>query len=73
MQTWQDVVAEFPADIAERILPPALKGERGAPQPADVSAEERDVLELLSGDDALRIDALAKHRRGTPRPNWRAC
>ena len=63
VQTWQDVVAEFPADIAARILPPELKREKASaasPIPADVSDEERAVLRLLSGDEAVHIDALAE-------------
>ena len=64
VQQWQDVVAEFPADIAARILPPELKRGRAtsaaAAVPADVSAEERAVLKLLSSDDPAHIDALAE-------------
>ena len=56
------MVAEFPAEIAARILPPALKKEKaaGTTTPAGVSDEERAVLKLLSGDEAVHIDALAE-------------
>lgn len=63
VQTWQDVAAEFPPDIAARILPPALKrGEsasQNAPAPADLSSAESAVFKLLSTDEPLHIDALA--------------
>ncbi|HEY9283910.1 MAG TPA: DNA-processing protein DprA [Pyrinomonadaceae bacterium] len=64
VQQWQDVVAEFPADIAARILPPELKKETAAAAaatvPAGVSDEERAVLKLLSGDEAVHVDALSE-------------
>jgi DNA processing protein len=63
VQTWQDVVAEFPPDIAARILPPEMKKGKAAAAaatPADVSDEERAVLKLLSGDESVHIDELAE-------------
>ena len=62
VQTWQDVVAEFPQEIAARILPPELKQAKAAvaATPADVSAEDRAVLKLLPSDEAVHIDALAE-------------
>ena len=69
IQTWQDVVAEFPPDIAARILPPGLKGEgKGAPAaaaPADLTEAERSVWSVLSPDEPAHIDALAG-RSGLP-------
>ena len=64
VQTWQDVVSEFPAEVAARLLPPELKkGEAtvvAATAPADASEGERAVLKLLSGDESVHIDALAE-------------
>jgi DNA processing protein len=62
IQTWQDVVAEFPAEVAARILPPELKQAKAAvaTMPADVSEDERAVLRLLLSDEAVHIDALAE-------------
>jgi len=65
VQAWQDVVAEFPPEIAARILPPEpKKGSRrrdvGAPLPADLSDGERAVIKLLSTDEPAHIDALAE-------------
>ena len=67
VQTWQDVVSEFPPDIAARILPPELKREKAAAAaatvPADASEEERAVLKLLSCDESVHIDELAEATR----------
>jgi DNA processing protein len=65
IQTWQDVVAEFPPDIAARILPPELKGDgkrrpAAAPAPADLTEAERSVWSVLSVDEPAHIDALAE-------------
>src|SRR5215213_9836291 len=65
IQAWQDVVAEFPPDVAARILPPGMKGEGKSPPagvtsaPADLTEAERGVWALLSADEAAHIDALA--------------
>ena len=64
VQTWQDVVAEFPPDIAAQILPPELKraGQRppaASAAPAALTEAERSVWALLSPDEAAHIDALA--------------
>ena len=66
VQAWQDVVAEFPPDIAARILPPGMKEEGGAaaaskpsPAPADLSEAEGKVYKLLSTDEPTHIDELA--------------
>jgi DNA processing protein len=65
VQTWQDVVAEFPPDIAAQILPPELKKEgKRSPSaisvPADLTEAERRVWSSLSADEAAHIDALAE-------------
>ncbi|HEX8501696.1 MAG TPA: DNA-processing protein DprA [Pyrinomonadaceae bacterium] len=68
VQQWQDVVAEFPAELAARLLPPEPKREgregrardgSAAPLPAGLSDDERAVLKLLSADEPAHIDALA--------------
>ncbi len=65
VQQWQDVVAEFPKEIAAAILPPPLtKGENGAIpmqaelRPADLDAVEQQVWKLLAPDAAVHIDEL---------------
>jgi DNA processing protein len=65
IQTWQDVVAEFPPDVAAQILPPELKKEgRRSPAaqvaPDDLTEAERSVWGVLSADEAVHIDALAE-------------
>jgi len=65
IQQWQDVVSEFPPDIAARILPPESKekGEAAAAQtrePADLSEPERAVFKLITTDAPAHIDALAE-------------
>lgn len=66
VQQWQDVVTEFPPELAARILPPETgKKKRGAQTlatataPADLSESERAVFQLLSADEPAHIDALA--------------
>src|SRR5215216_2918583 len=62
IQTWQDVVTEFPPDVAARILPPGMKGEGERPPaaaaaaPADLTEAERRIWALLSTDEAAHID-----------------
>lgn len=69
VQTWQDVAAEFPAEIAARLLPPEPKAEgkgRGPKEPAlpaDLSEQERAVLKLLATDEAAHVDALSERTR----------
>ena len=66
VQAWQDVVAEFPPEIAAAMLPPEVKGKgKGksnaeAPLPADLSDGERSLLKLISADEAAHIDALSE-------------
>jgi len=66
VQQWEDVVAEFPTEIAAALLPPEVKG-KGArkskderPLPSDLSDGERVLLKLISSDEAAHIDALAE-------------
>ena len=63
VQTWQDVAAEFPPEIAARMLPPEPSREdvkaREPTLPPDLSEAERAVMRLLSSDDAVHIDALS--------------
>jgi DNA processing protein len=71
VQQWQDVVAEFPSEVAAALLPPAperegkTRGGREAPLPADLSEDERAVLKLIPADEPAHIDALAV-RSGLP-------
>lgn len=66
VQQWQDVVAELPADVAARLLPPEpKKREKGVVEqlslvPGDLSATEHAIWKLLSTDEPLQIDALAE-------------
>jgi DNA processing protein len=68
VQQWQDVVAEFPQEIAAGILPPE-SGKKGsaaagaADVPAGLSDAERVVYGLLKTDDPVHIDALAESSR----------
>ncbi|MEP7212946.1 MAG: DNA-processing protein DprA [Acidobacteriota bacterium] len=64
VQQWQDVVAELPADIAARILPPKIdepehNGKRNAETaPADLSQNELKIWKLLVPDEHVHIDSL---------------
>ena len=66
IQQWQDVVAEFPPEVAAAILPPEPKkkgaGARAddAPLPQDLSGPERAVLKLITADEPAHIDGLAE-------------
>jgi DNA processing protein len=67
VQTWQDVAAELPPDIAAQLLPPATKKEDASALveqlrlvPADLTRSEDAVFKLLSTDDPAHIDALAE-------------
>src|SRR5918997_785039 len=65
IQAWQDVVSEFPPDIAAAILPPEVKA-KGEPsharphEPAGLSEPERAILNLIKTDEPAHIDALAE-------------
>lgn len=65
VQQWQDVVAELPAEIAAAILPPPIDKEKDVserPQlplvPADLTAHERTVWDILNPDEPIHIDIL---------------
>jgi DNA processing protein len=65
VQAWQDVAAEFPADIAARLLPPELNHTEGAGPaavraPENLSEVERAVLKQITTDEPAHIDALAE-------------
>ncbi|HYG80322.1 MAG TPA: DNA-processing protein DprA [Pyrinomonadaceae bacterium] len=66
VQQWQDICEELPQEIAVQLLPPETKKkeeENPARQlrlaPADLSATEHAVYQLLSTDEAVHIDELA--------------
>ena len=70
VQTWQDVAAELPPEVAARLLPPEPKKRELAaetPAPADLSEDERAVFGLLAPDEPAHIDALAE-RSGLTMP-----
>ena len=64
VQQWQDVVAEFPSEIAATILPPKIdeqkrdNGKQHKSAPADLNDNERKVWQLLRPDSATHIDNL---------------
>lgn len=64
VQTWQDVAAELPREVAARLLPPEPRRGGGAgaeaAAPPDLSESELAVYRLLSTDEPVHIDALAE-------------
>jgi DNA processing protein len=66
VQAWQDIVAEFPPEIAASILPPESGKKKGAGHsnetalPSDLSDAERAVIKLLTTDEPVQIDSLAE-------------
>ena len=64
VQQWQDVIAEFPQEIAAGILPPEsgrkTKAGGASDIPAGLSDGERAVYALLATDEPIHIDALAE-------------
>jgi len=64
VQQWQDVVTEFPSEIAAEILPPKIdkKDSRRKTSkqksPKGLSKSEKRVYELLTPDEHLHIDIL---------------
>lgn len=67
VQQWQDIVAELPAEIAAKILPPKTddRKQREKSQnenyiPPDLSPNETTVYKALSLDDATHIDILVE-------------
>jgi DNA processing protein len=69
VQTWQDVITEFPTEIAARILPPEPKKREQSVAdgvkfvPEDLSDVEQVVFKSLSADEATHIDELAESCR----------
>ena len=64
VQQWQDIVAEFPPDLAARLLPPgpkksARRADAAAALPEDIPESARHVLGLIPADEPAHIDALA--------------
>ncbi len=65
VQQWQDVVTELPQEISAAILPPKLD-EKDADEkpkqqnlaPAGLSANERNIWQMLSADEPIQIDSL---------------
>src|ERR1051325_7318960 len=65
VQTWQDVVPEFPPDMAASILPPEVKAKDEPShtqprEPAGLSEQESAVPNLIPTDEPAHIDALAE-------------
>lgn len=64
VQSWRDVVAELPAEIASAMLPEKKEGRQTAAQLtldlSDLAESERAILNLLSPDEPAHIDALAQ-------------
>ncbi|MGD9588687.1 MAG: DNA-processing protein DprA [Pyrinomonadaceae bacterium] len=66
VQQWQDIVAEFPSDIAAAILPPRVESENGGGasqqrpelRPSGMNDSESRVWDLLSPDEPVHIDVL---------------
>ncbi len=62
VQHWQDVVSEFPAEIAADLLPPRIEGGNppgsGIDDRAGLTRIERDLLNRLRPDQHLHIDVL---------------
>ena len=68
IQSWQDIAAELPPEIAARILPPeTAKSASNKPKneriPADLSEEETVIWEVLSADEPTHIDILQAESR----------
>lgn len=64
VQNWQDVVSEFPAEIAAEILPPKIdeKTKEKHPEendfPKGLSINEKKIYEKLKSDEHKHIDLL---------------
>jgi len=58
VQHWQDVVAEFPAEIGARLLPPGIDPPSilETTQPDGLTRHELKILELIRPDENLHID-----------------
>lgn len=66
VQAWQDIVSEFPPEIAASILPPESGKKKGSGRsadstlPSDLSDAERAVLKLVTSDEPVHIDSLSE-------------
>lgn len=67
VQTWQDVAAELPPEVAASLLPPVPKVEEEAALsaqlelvPADLTATEHAIFKMLSTDEPSHLDSLAE-------------
>ncbi len=65
VQQWQDVVSEFPSEIAAQILPPKVdeKEDKKAEKPKSdfpkgLSINEKKIYEILKADEHKHIDLL---------------
>ncbi len=65
VQQWQDVVAEFPSEIAARILPPKVDEKKEnktnnpeADFPQGLSMNEKKIYEYLRADEHKHLDLL---------------
>ncbi len=65
VQQWQDVVAEFPTEIAAEILPPTTdnkniekESEEKHKMPSNLSVAEKQVYALLAPDESKHFDIL---------------
>lgn len=65
VQQWQDVVSELPSEISAAILPPKIDkviAEEAVRQPelipADMTANELRIWEILNADEPVQIDIL---------------
>jgi DNA processing protein len=61
VQTWRDVVEEFPSEIKIEILSREIEGNRAEQLSIDevsMSGQERDILKLLKVDEPVHIDDL---------------
>ncbi len=69
VQQWQDVVAEFPAEIAAGILPPKIdeKAEEqpntASDLPPGLSMNEKKIYENLKADENKHIDVLLEESK----------
>jgi DNA processing protein len=66
VQVWQDIVSEFPPEVAASILPPESGKKKGAGRsveaalPSDLSDAERAVLKFITTDEPTHVDSLSE-------------
>ena len=65
VQQWQDVVAELPAEISAKILPPKIDDENNLTEnektdsmPPELNENEQKIWKFLSADEEIHIDEL---------------